>query len=329
MLAAVIVGVACAWVSSSHYVGANPHLNGGDFGYAWRAARWLVEGENPYTRMDPSAAYGAGGPFLYPLTAALAVLPLAALSVNTAATIFVGLGAALLAYALTARSWIRLLALASPPFLFSVQTANWPPLIAAAALLPPLRWLAAAKPNTGLVSFAYAPTRAATISILLFLGISLLVLPGWPLAWLDHLARQPVSHISAVMWPAGALGLLGLLRWRTPEGRALFALTIVPTASLPYDWVSILLCARSDRETIALTVALWAGWLAVVLTAPNRIDVAWTRGHLLLALGWILPATFVVLRHPNCGDLPVSLERASRWLPRGLRGTPATLPASN
>jgi hypothetical protein len=108
----------------------------------------------------------------------------------------------------------------------------------------------------------------------------------------------------------------------------MFAMTIIPTASLPYDWVPILLCARSARETIGLTVALWCGWFAVVVTAPNRLDVAWTRGHLLLALGWILPAALIVLRRPNRGDLPVSLERASRWLPRMLRGGPATLPAS-
>jgi hypothetical protein len=238
--------------------------------------------------------------------------------------LFVGAGVALFAYAFSARGWMRLLALVSPPFLFSIQTANWPPLIASAALLPGLGWLVATKPNLGLVALAHAPRRATILGAIAFAVLAVVIAPTWPMGWIEHLRRQPVSHLPALAWPAGFVGLLGLLRWRTPEGRALAAMTVVPTASLPYDWVMILLCARTSRDTVALTAALWAGWLLLLMTAPNRLDIAWTRGHLLLSLAWLIPAAAIVLRHPNRGDVPAAVERATRWLPRGIRGVPET-----
>ena len=272
--------------------------------------------------MDPVAAYGAGGPFLYPLPAAIAALPLAGLQVAAAASAFVGISAALLAYGLTASGWLRLTAMLSPPFLFSVQTANWPPLLVASALLPALGWLAAAKPNLGVVSLAYRPSRIALGGIVLLTVVSLLVNPGWPAEWLAHVRRQPISHLPALFWPFGAVGLLGLLRWRTAEGRALAALTVVPTATLPYDWLLLWLCARTGLETVVFTVVGWLAWTALLATGPNNLVEPWTRGHLILSLGWILPAAILVLRRRNDGVVPKVVERASVWLPHWLRGRP-------
>ena len=321
---ALILGAACAWASHTFYVGRFPHLNGGDFGFAWRAAQWLLAGESPYTRMDPLAAYGVAGPFLYPLPAAFAALPFAGLEVSVAASVFVGVSATLFAYGLSAAGWWRLTAMVSPPFLFSVQTANWPPVLAASALLPALGWLAVVKPNLGVVSLVYAPSRLAFGGIGVIVVVSLLLRPGWPVEWLGHIGEQPIQHYPALFWPLGVVGLAGLFRWRTREGRALAALTVVPTATLPYDWLLLWLCARSGLETAALTAVAWGTWLTLLATGPHNLADAWTVGHLLLSLGWILPAAVIVLKRPNVGAVPSMIERALVRLPAWVRGRPAS-----
>ena len=63
---ALLSALLAGWTTWEH-----AGRQGADFGYAVRAAAWLVQGDDPYERMDPNAEIGYGGPLLYPLPAAV------------------------------------------------------------------------------------------------------------------------------------------------------------------------------------------------------------------------------------------------------------------
>jgi hypothetical protein len=270
--------------------------------------------------MTPGAV-GSAGAFLYPLPAALVAVPFAGLAPAHAGAAFVGISSALLAYALSAKGWWRLLALMSPAFLLSFSVANWPPLIMASALIPGLGWVVAAKPNLGLVAFAYRPSWSTVIGVVAVILVSLVWLPGWPAGWLSHVARQEIAHTPTFAWPLGVVGIAGLLRWRTPQGRALVAFTLIPVSAFPYDHLMLWLIPRNFREALLLT---WTAWL----TAPAVLgfNAEGSRTTLLLiqagiTLGTVVPATFLVLRHPNTGPAPTWLERLVSAWPKWARGS--------
>jgi len=297
------------------YVAMHPGAGAGDFEFPLRAARLLLAGRDPYVDMVPGVV-GAAGAFLYPLPTALVAVPFAGFSPAHAGAVFLGVSSALLAYGLTATGWWRLLALMSPSFLLAFSVANWPPLMMASALLPGLGWLAVAKPNIGLVSFAYKPRWSAVIGGVAVAAAGLLLVPRWPFEWLSHVGRQEIPHVPTFLWPAGVAGLAGLLRWRTPEGRALVAFTLMPVSAFPYDHLMLWLIPRSFREALLLT---WTAWI----TAPAILgfNAEQSRTTLLLiqgaiSLGTVVPATVLVLRHPNVGPAP-------RWIERMVAGWPA------
>ena len=117
--------------------------------------------------------------------------------------------------------------------------------------------------------------------------------------------------------------MLAVLRWRTPEGRLLLASTVIPAASLPYDHLLLWLVARTWKQAAALTALSWAGYIAVLATAPHDLTGDATLLHLLLALGLYVPATAIVLRYANEGHLPAGIQRIVRRLPSWLRGAEA------
>lgn len=296
------------------YVALHPGAGAGDFGYPLRAAQHLLAGRDPYAEMP-------AGEFLYPLPAALVAVPFAGFAPHYAGAAFVGVSSALLAYALAARGWWRLLALMSPAFLLSFSVANWPPLLVASALMPGLSWLAIAKPNLGLVAFAYQPRWAAVIGALAIAVVSLIWVPSWPASWLAHVSQQAISHTPTFGWPLGIIGFTGLLRWRTPEGRLLAAFALVPVSVFPYDHLLLWLIPRTFREALLLT---WTAWL----TAPAVLgfNAEQSRTALLLiqgaiTLGTVVPAAFLVMRHPNVGPAPGWLERAVAGWPKWARGS--------
>lgn len=295
-LVAVVVGLACA--GSVHaYLERRPSLNGADFGYVARAARHLANGEDPYRVMGRDTPYGVDGPFLYPLPAALLALPLVKASAATASAVFVAISVALLAFGASASGWWRLSVLLAPPFVLSLAAANWPPLLFAAATIPALGWLGVAKANLGVIVFAYRPRWLTILAGAAVVAATLLIIPSWPQSWLSEAARSPVPHRPTLFWPLGFVGLLGLLRWRTPEGRLLAAFTVVPVSLFPYDFLLLWLTPRTRAEMIALTVSAWIAAPAVLEIGPKTPTAALT----VLSVGMIVPATLIVLRHPNHG----------------------------
>ncbi len=302
------------------YVSLHPGADAGDFGFPLHAARLLLAGRDPYLEMVPGVP-GAAGAFLYPLPAALVAIPFAGLSDTMAGAAFVGMSAGLVSYGLSAGGWWRLLALMSPAFLLAFSVANWPPLLMASALLPGIGWLAAAKPNIGIVAFAYRPRWLTVASGIVIILVCFALNPRWPAEWLSHVAKQEIPHAATFAWPLGAFGFAGLLRWRTPEGRALVAFTLVPVSAFPYDHLMLWLIPRTFREALFLT---WTAWLTAPAILGFNAEASRTRLLLIqaaLTLGTVVPATILVLRRPNVGPAPRWIERAVASWPRWARGS--------
>ena len=323
---AVALGALVGW-DTHRRLAAHPELNALDFTYAWRAARHLVEGRDPYEHMV-HAPYTQGGPFLYPLPAAIVAVPVARLPVANAGAVFIGISVALMAFAILATNASGLGMILSAPFFFSIWNVQWGPLLVAGALMPVMGWLGVAKPNLGVVAFAHSPRWSTVIGVLLLLGVSFLVLPDWPAGWLEHLRAQPSPRPPAVLWPFGAVGLVGLLRWRTPQGRTLAAMTLVPTSAWFYDQLFLWLVARTWKQSLVLSVCSWVAYVAVLAQAPiDLTDIRAARViQAVLAVGLYLPAAVMVWRQPNEGPVPAWLERRAAALPRWLRGTEAPQP---
>ena len=271
-------------------------------------ARAFLAGQDPYAavRATPALAY----PLSYPVPAVLAVTPLVWLPMWAADALFVAVNAAVFAWAITCRRIMSppLLALVSAPFLHSVMLSQWSPLITGAALLPPLGFLLACKPNVGLALFAAYPNWRTAAGAVALVIVSLALWPAWPWAWRAAIAAAPPSP-PLVMFPGGPLLLLPLLRWRHPEARLVTMLGLVPQTTLPYALLPLFLVARTWREgwiiwagtTMALLGHAWAG--------PYDSDLAWLRAAGI----WMLYCAFL-----PCVVLVLMRDRRAAW-----RSTPA------
>lgn len=283
---AVAVGVALlvGWRVYAHETAAGE--TGGDWAVYRNAARVLMQGGNPYDT----------GTLLYPLPAILLAIPLAPLSPVAGAAAFSALGVLALAYGLLrVRGWPGLVMLASPAFFLGWYYLQWSPLIVAGVFLPWLGFVGAAKPNLAFATFATRPRWEPIAGGLALVALSFLVLPTWLVDWLADVRRQTTPHAMVLSWPMGFVGLAGLLRWRTPEGRALVAMTLSPLNPQYYDHLGAWLAVYDWRESLILSVTGWIGFLAFVATAPHNITVNPTPAYLSVTLGVYLPAAVMTV----------------------------------
>ena len=271
-----------------------------DFAQIWHAAKGWLQGQNPYDVVGPQGSFRWPFPLLYPATAVAVGVPFALLPAALATASFVGLGAGALAWAL-GRSpqpmpgawWL----FSSAAFVYVVRTAQWSPLLMAAALTPATGWLLACKPSLGLALFAAYPRRRTAIGIAVFVAATILVLPTWPIHWLRALPAAyhmtaPVTYVTA----GGPLILLALLRWRRPEARLLVALACVPHTTMLYEALPLFLVARRWQEGALLSALSW-----VCFALPESRDylqrlhsTAWSMTLLLY-----LPCAIMVLLRPD------------------------------
>ena len=96
--------------------------------------------------------------------------------------------------------------------------------------------------------------------------------------------------------------LLGLLRWRRPEGRLLAALALVPQTTALYETLPLALLCRNRPQAAAFATLTMVAHLLFLLGPQG----AWPIGAeyqwwVLLALVY-LPAIALVLRRPNEAD---------------------------
>lgn len=233
-----------------------------DFTFTWRAAGYLLSGENPYEKIIPAGEYPFQTYLYYPLTAVLASFPLVLFPPYLAGAMFFGLSSAILAFALTADGWKHLPIFLSAPYFVAAATIQWSPLLLAAALLPPLAWLLTCKPNLGVALFLYRPTWIGLGSIIIFLGLSYFILPSWPSDWL-RISLSLTGHPPPVMvLPAGPLLLLGIVAWRRPEGRMFLGLSLFPQLLFFYDQLPLWLLPRSFLGSAIFSALSWVAYFA-------------------------------------------------------------------
>ena len=280
-----------------------------DFSYPWRAARALLAGDNPYEVMRAVGEYPFNSGLLYPLPAALVASPLANLRPEIAGAIFVGLSSALLAWGLLRDSPYRLPLFLSAPFVQAAILGQWSPLLTAAALMPSLQFLAAAKPTVGLAAWLYNPSRRGIIGGLILVAIAFLVLPSWLGDW-----RETVGTTNKYRGPAttlmGSFLLLGLLRWRRREGRLFVAMSLIPQLPVFYDSLILWLIPSTLWRSVTLTAASWVGYLAWYPhhTSPVQNEIAFPW----LVFTIYAPALVLLLLLPSREPSPPQAESVTR-----------------
>src|SRR5262245_23101960 len=89
---AVLVSIAAGLAAAIAFQKL-PGMMARDFTYPWSGARALASGADPYQVIRPTGPPPADMYFMYPLTAAVAVLPLAAAPVALGGVLFVALSA--------------------------------------------------------------------------------------------------------------------------------------------------------------------------------------------------------------------------------------------
>ena len=279
LLAALAIGLVAgvfSWLMQLRS-GAHP-----DFEYVHTAARFVLDGQNPYHVMEgpPGSVAPFDQPLFYPLTALLLALPFAPFSIAVATGLFIAISAAALAYCITKDGMWRLHVFASSPFVFAATVGQFSPLLSVMAFVPAMGFLAAVKPNVGLALFLRSPNAKTVVGSLLLLAVSLAVLPTWPTDWLESLRRSVAddTHRAPILQVGGFVLLLSALGWRKKAGRLLLTLSLVPQALLFYDQLFLWLIPRTRNQSVLLTAASQAGmiiWYLSLGTNDNPVPAAY------------------------------------------------------
>jgi len=280
-----------------------------DFTWHWLAARALIEGKNPYVVITAGGPYQLDAPYVYPLTTAIAAVPFALfLAPAAAAATWIGVGTALMAFAVTKTGYTRLLMFLSMPYLWAANAGQFSPILVAACLLPWLGFITPVKPQIGIVSLLYKPSRIAFAGALTFLALSLVIDPAWPREWMDVLPhRVPGIYRSPVtVLFGGPLLVLALLRWKRTDARLLFLMAIVPQNMLFYDQLLLWLIPRTRNELMILgTLSLAAPLIASFFLPHAPLNIrAVNRAYAPVIVALIyLPCLVMVLRRKNEGEV--------------------------
>lgn len=324
LLVAVCIGAIAGAFCRARMIATAQVRVADDFTWHWLGARALVEGQNPYEVVKAGGAYALDAPYLYPLTTAIASIPFALwLQPIAAASVFIGVSTTILAWGLLQTGYGRLWTFISVPFLWACTAGQWAPLVAASALVPALAWLAPVKPNLGLASVAFRPSLVAIAGSAIFVALSLLIDPQWPMEWLQSLADRVAGvYRMPIAVPPGFLLILAVLRWRRPEARLLLMMSVVPQLFLFYDQLLLWLIPKTWRETAGLSAL---SFFAIAFARAGYVSS--DLRHLIDAYAPVivatmyLPCLIMVLRRPNEGDIPDWLEslvaRSRSWLFRG------------
>ncbi len=289
----IVAGVAAGLFVLALYARQDPAVIS-DWDPTWVATKALLRGDSPYAaiQVPPWPNW-----LLYPLPALLATIPFTSLPLPLARGIFAAIGTAAFTWAVTRRHRWTLYFLISGAMLWSWITVQWAPLLIAAALTPSLSWLLAVKPTTGFALWTARPNRKAVAGVLLFVALSLLAWPGWVQEWLASVAKTP--HEPHLFRPGGFLLLLGLVRWRRPEGRLLGALALVPQTTALYETLPLALLCRNRPQAAGFAGLTMLAHLLYLLGPQGPWPVgAEYQWWVLLGLVY-LPAIVLVLRRPN------------------------------
>jgi hypothetical protein len=298
LIAAVAIGVAFAAYEDAFRsrLGALPS----DFAQPWIAGQLLREGRNPYREIGPDGPVHHQFHLIYPATAAAVAMPFGLVSLRVAGALFVGIGTALLFWALSRQGFRnpQLLVFTAFPLTVAAQNVQWSPLLTAATFFPLLGFVYACKPSIALAYWAAYPNARALMMAAAFTTGTVVLWPWWPAEWLAQLST--VTHMSAPVtrW-GGPLLLLSALRWRRPEARLLLGLSCIPQTPVVYEAVPLFLVVTTLREAVALLVATVLIGVLHPGAATQSYD-GWmaANGAWMIWLVY-LPCLVMVLRRPN------------------------------
>jgi hypothetical protein len=138
-------------------------------------------------------------------------------------------------------------------------------------------------------------------------------------------ATQTVlGHLSPIMVPGGVVLVLALLRWRRPEARMLFVLSLVPQTMTFHDVLPVMLVANTFRQSLTLGLLSHTAFLLARKELTTETDMS-TMFHNTAPLAlWLMyvPALVLILLRPNVGVAGSWLEQFSARLPQWIRGAP-------
>ena len=273
----VAAGIGLASGSFCWYLLHHFRLGAGDFGWSIFAARDLLSSKDPYQRTLQ----------LYPLPAALFGLPFIGLKPEMAGGIFYGVSSALLAFGLTQNGFHRLLIFLAYPYWAGLLTAQWSPLIMAAAFLPFALPAAIAKPQIGLpVALAY-PNRRGFLACLIIGLLSLAIAPRWPLNWIAGLGQY--QHFIPLLIIPGPLLVLAILRWRDRNAILLLSMAVMPQRWF-YDTLILWLIPKTRRQIIWTVFFSWGAGVWRWYHMPRSITEVgrWTIVFIYLPILWTI-----------------------------------------
>src|SRR5215218_1846316 len=273
IVASVLSGLrAYLWVSGE--------AKSRDFDQVWFAANALLAGRNPYAEIGPGLRFDWPAPLYYPLTAAVATIPLATIARPLAAVLFAAIGSGVFVWAATRRSVAPAVVITSASAALAAETVQWSPLLGAAFAVPWLGVLLCAKPTIGFAIWLARPTRWAIIGAAVLSAIGLAFSPTWPVDWLEALRRTSLATVGGTPYFApirsagGAFALLALLRWRRPEARLVLALACVPQTPLLYETVPLFLVPLTITEGGVLWLGSWLAAIWLSASGPFVNDLA-------------------------------------------------------
>jgi len=222
----------------------NLHQDAADFRWALHLAQRLVARQNPYDT-----------PFeQYPLPAALFALPFLRVKPEIAAGCFYGISTFFLALGLTRQNYGRLRIFLAYPYWAGLFTAQWSAMIAASAFFPVLLPATMMKPQLGLPVFLTRLSRRGVLACFVVAGLSLAVLPQWPLLWLRQ-AHNYDHFIPLLVFP-GPLLLLAVFRYRDRDAWLLLLSALMPQRWF-FDSFTLWLIPKSRREIVLTAGISW------------------------------------------------------------------------
>jgi hypothetical protein len=301
VLAALVFGaLTAAYVTAR---GLHEPLWPTDFDQLWHAARSLLQGGDPYETVGPGRPFPWLWPLYYPFPAVIIAVPFATLPVLWARVAFSTLSGAVLGWALGPRVRTHWPILLSAAYIISTSRAQWAPLLLAAAWVPALSFVVAAKPNVGLAALAgqrWNGIVAAAISCVLIFVASFIVAPGWVSSWREAISSAPHIQAAVTVLPAGPFLALTALRWKRPEARLFLALVAIPHTPSVYDLLLLFFACRTARETIILGLLTQAAYWGIVMFGSFSTFDAYAEGlgRTIIYVVYI-PVLLSILARPN------------------------------
>jgi len=294
------VAVTAALIAWS-VVWSRPQPQASDLAPIWASARARLHHQDPYEAVGPGRAFNTAFPQIYPMTAIVAVMPLAPLPLRWADPVFVGLGFGLFTWAVTKQRLVTpaLVALVSLGALMTLQTSQWSLLLTGAALVPGVGWLLVAKPTIGLALFAAFPRWKTAIGCAALFVLSLLIWPAWIGEWRATLASAP-HVVPPLTRKVGPLVLLALLKWKRADARLLLALACVPHTTAPYETIPLFLIPQTWLQAWGLWTLALVAYGAQWMSGPYLSQAAyWASGAEWIVALLYIPCLAMVLCRPN------------------------------